>query len=891
MTDIKQRKTGRNLLPYADIGTDWRDGWRTLYGNNSGFYRRETTSGRTYFDILETTLVSTRFTMPINATALTAPGLGYHLDLFYQPSTRAGLPEPNAQLFCYPSERFSELPLPVPGEEIQARAAPWLARDATFGPGPRDNELELRLASGQQPEASALAPTELADALVPEEGPDWPTALGQVHVSGEIPGNDGSPGMSVLLFHGPLALNATPYPVSLDGVAARWLVDGKIPLCKGAEHQLTLPVDDACGWAGDSVAGNPGTQAYAYWHDEAAADEQKLTLIPTAATPDDDAQLVHLPWTLTSDATSEGVHEILIESVHHAPIFSLPALLLGDFKLLISASVAPDYRPCVALQETAAISARVMSAITSVPIANAAVQWHVDGAAPTETLTDSEGWAHFEFQPTADSDVTIVVDAPYNAEPHRELIRVQTIATPPWEQFQFLVDGERLDSENSRMLLFPDTAARKLTLKPQDGNVSLGQMVSLDYAFQEASSARGSLTFSPAPGVERELTKDGLEWTVAASGGAISQMFDIILTCKPWKSPILVRGTVVPEAFELVAMPGRETCMQDDLFVFGPTYQSLPTCGIVVQARSISDGSPLPGVPCSLTRLVPDTAISSGDLFLDMGHVQITNADGNTTFPVIFRGDATELHDDATITVDGGPKPLTAGIRYRRTPSHPSQTCVIAHIFPRRPELGAPYATAFLRVFILGKHYAPINDLFPDIDQEDIDVVLDLADGSTLGPYKAIPKKSSSDRWLFATVDLPLPPREYPRVVHAHISAGGRMAQMWHFSFDRETVKDHPHGTDGGNFRFLYAPVQSVPAGESIYLQWPTYMNKESWETYSIRDEQGVTIDVEIFPFEYGETALARVSTTRVGPRNVILYRGVQNGLHVFLCKGRLTWT
>lgn len=892
MASIKQRKTGRNLLPYADIGTDWRDGWHTLNGSTSGFYRRETASGRTYFDILENTLVSARFTMPINATALTAPGLGYRLDLFYQPTTREGPPEPNAQLFCFPSGRFSSLVLPTPGDEAQARAAPWLSRDETFGPGPRDNELELRLASGRQPEGTPLAPTELPDTTVPEEGPDWPTALGQVHVCGEIPGNEGSPGMSVLLFHGPLSLNATPYPVSLDGVAARWLVDDKIPLCKGAEHRLTLPVDDACGWAGDTVAGNPGTHVYAYWRDEAAADEQKLSLIPTEATPDDTAQLVQSPWALTCDATSEGVHEILIESVHHAPIFALPALLPGDFKLLIGASVAPDYRPCVPLQETAAIRAKVVSAITSMPVVDAPVQWSVDGAAPMETRTHSDGWTTFEFEPSADANVTLEVDAPYNTAPFRESISVQTIATPPWEQFQFLVDGERVDSENSRMLLFPATAARKLTLKPQDANVSLGQMVSLDYAFHSASSASGSLTFSPAPGVERELTQSGLEWTVTASGDAISQMFDIMFTCKPWKTPPILRGTVVPEAFELVALPGRETCMQGNMFVFGPTYETLGTQCIVVQARSLSDGSPLPGVPCSLDRLVPDSAISSGYMSLDLGRVQVTDASGNATFAPSFHSSANESHDDATVTIVGAPKAVAAGIRYRRTPSYPSQTCVIAHIFPGRPELGGAYATPHLRVFVLGKHYAPIKDLFPNIDPEDIDVVLDLADGSTMGPYKAAPNTSSWDRWLFATVSVPLRPgSHYPRVVHAHISAGGRMAQMWHFDFDSETVKNHPHGTDGENFRLLYAPVQSVPAGESIYLQWPTYTNKEPWEEYSIVDELGVSIEVEIFPFEYGETALARVSTTRVGPRTVILYRGVLNGSRVFICKARLTWT
>ncbi|AKC70809.1 Ig-like domain-containing protein [Pandoraea oxalativorans] len=893
MTRINQRKTGRNLLPYADIGTDWRDGWQPLNGISGGFYRRETTSGRTYFDILQNTLVSARFTMPINAKALTAPGLGYRLDLYYQPTTRPGQPEPNAQLFCYPSARFSSLILPTPGDGSQARAAPWLTLDTTFGPGAQDNELELRLASGRQPDGTSLAPAEDPDSAVPEDGPDWPSALGRVHICGEIPGSVGTPGMSVGLFHGPLSLNAAHSSVSLDGVAARWLIDGKIPVCKGAEHRLALSVDDACGWAGDTAAGNPGTLVYAYWRDEAAADEQKLTLTPTEATPDDDAQHVQSPWTLTCDATSGGVHEILIESVHHAPPFALPALLVGDFKLLIGAGVAPDYKPCVALQETAVVRAQVVSAITDMPAVDTPVQWRVDGASATETRTDGDGWATFEFRPTADANVTVSVEGPYNEVPDLESISVQTIASPPWEQFQFLVDGERVDSEYGRVLLFPETAAHKLTLKPQDANVSLGEMVSLDYAFHSASGASGSLTFSPAPGVQRELTKDGLEWTVVASGDAISQMFDIIFTCKPWKTPPVLSGTVVPEAFELVALPGSETSMQGDYFVLGPTDQTLAptTHSIVVQARAISDGSPLPGVPCALTNLVPDTAISSNYMTLNIEHAQITDATGSTTFPATFHMHRKEFHDDARITIVGGPSPVTAGIRYRRPPSRSSLTCVIAHIFPGRPDLGIPYATPTLRVFVLAQRYATVDGQFPNIDPGDVDVVLDLHDGSTLGPYKAIIHQDAPYRTLSATLDILLPPGDYSRVVHARISAGGRMGGLWHFDVDTETVEHHPQATDGKPTRLIYAPVQEAPINEWIYLQWPTYTNKEPWEQYSIYRGTGAPLDIEIFPIEYGQTAMARVRSTRAERRPLTLIRGVKDSIVVQLCNVALTWT
>ncbi|VVE62487.1 hypothetical protein PCA31118_01028 [Pandoraea captiosa] len=688
MKTSRNRKTHRSLLPYGNLGNDWRDGWTNVNGSG-GVSLRLVEGVRTYLDILSTTLISKRVPMPVDPMVLGGVGLGYRLHMRYQPTENETPPEPNATLYSHPSGQRVVLPLPVPGEGAR-NTGEWLTIEADVPEVACDNAFELHLASGQQGQDP---PTELHgqdDDVDDGREPNWPVRPGQVHISGALIQIPGDPGIAVNLHLPALALHESPVPVSLDGVVPRWTIDGKLPICIGAAHVLALPIDEACGWAGSADGTYAGSQAYAYWDDENGADAQGLTIEPTAPIePDDDAQLARSPWTLRCDikADPDVANTIVVESIYHAPPYPLDCVT-GHFKRAFESVDPPAYWPCIPLGETAVVRARVLNAAAAIAATGVPVQWRLNGVDSGTTRTDDEGWAEFEFLPKADATVTAAIDAPYNEAPLNASVEVRTISSLPWTQFVLTLDGREINPVEGRVVFGAQSSPHTLALKPTSDNVSLNRQCAVDFRITDDLPANGALSFEPPPGVSREIDANGLEWTVTVDPDADAPGYFIELdfTCEPWKSPISTHGTVADRPFDLVALPTPKTSMRGEVFVFGPSYGS--ESGIRVEARAIPDGEPVANAPCYIASLIPDTAIVEGALSMPIDVVKRTDADGAAVFPVTYRQDH-GLHSPAQFTIVGGAQAKRHSVDFRRTPSDPDESTAIAVIYPGRPEFGS----------------------------------------------------------------------------------------------------------------------------------------------------------------------------------------------------------
>ncbi|AJP57493.1 hypothetical protein UC34_11600 [Pandoraea vervacti] len=883
MKTSRNRKTRRSLLPYGNLGNDWRDGWTNVNGSG-GVSLRLVEGVRTYLDISGTTLVSKRVPMPVDPKLLTGSELGYRLHMRYQPTENETPPEPNATLYAHPSGHYAVLPLPVPGDG-KRNTGEWLTIEADFPEVAGDSSFELHLASGQQ--ADDAPPDDPADDA---REPNWPVRPGQVHISGALIQDPNDDGVSVRLHLPGLALRDAPLPISLDGVAARWKVDGKIPICIGARHTLTLPIDDACGWGGSADGTYPGSLAYAYWQDSSSED---LTLTPTAPTaPHDDAQLARDAWKLDCPIETEAgvTHGITFESAYDAPPFTLDCIT-GEFKVYVEDIQGPDYWPCVPLDETAHVRARVMNALTHTPSAGLRVTWQADGVDIGTSTTNADGWVGVTFTPKADTTVTAIADAPFNEAPAAASVEVRTLSRLPWECFSLTLDGRVIEPIDGRLLIYSGAASHKLALKPVADNASIGKACSISYAPSNDIDDDENISFNPAQGVAREMGPDGLEWTLTGPAGDPVFPFEIKFDCEPWQSPFSAFGVVVEGPIELFAFPTDATCMRDDAFVFGPVYnRAEETKGIIIEARVANGGLPRPGIPCSIGAVYPPTAIEAGAMSIPLGKTQLTGADGRTVFPVSY-DDYLHLYPMEAFTIVGAEAVKRYPMQCRRTPSNPQDLALLATLYPGRPEYGDAFASPHFRMFIsMGVYRSRYVDPVPSFGN-DAEILLDLADGSRLGPYVFKPEWTSvkptvTSIHIQARLDLDLPHGEYAPVVMAHVRAKGDMEKEYFFDFDRATTVDHvnmdfsPDPVDYPVHElYLYCPVTTLPAGEPFLLQWQTWSNTLPDEKYKLLIEPKVD-EATILPFDFGEVATARVcsstpTTTRIRlERMLSKYRG-----------------
>ncbi|VVE62475.1 hypothetical protein PCA31118_01024 [Pandoraea captiosa] len=348
-------------------------------------------------------------------------------------------------------------------------------------------------------------------------------------------------------------------------------------------------------------------------------------------------------------------------------------------------------------------------------------------------------------------------------------------------------------------------------------------------------------------------------------------------------------GNDTSNTFELVAKPMPKTSMYGDrynsVFVFGPTGAG--ERGILIEARALPGGEPMEGIPCSISSLSPDDAVSSGAMTMPIGETRFTDADGIAEFPVTYRRDA-GLFRSAGFTIAGGPSSTQYQIDYRRCAGSPDEATYIAVMYPGRPELGEAYAYPHLRVYgIAGSYVRGAEDL-PDLEHS-VNVRLYQTDGAVMWSFLADAFLSEADYTLsFRMDDTRTGSDETYDIGSMDVRTTGPLGESYHIGGAGIDVKNsHPPLIERSMAPFLYAPVKSARVGEPIYLQWPTYANQQPGEKYRLTEGSG--LDVEILPFTFGEVALARLTSSRAWSPNVYLYREV-DGVEKFIDTVLLHW-
>ncbi|MCG1047279.1 MULTISPECIES: hypothetical protein [Mycetohabitans] len=530
------RKTGRNLLKNGTFEKNFLDpdnGWNVATPDAPGVAQEKDFGTGLNYLYLERGIVQQRFALPVNPRKLDATNYGYQLSFQYQPTRFQGGKEPYAELRAWPSEKKDCVKLPTAGSDNRLAAddyTQWLSREVFFKSyEDGDREFEVRLASGRNPEVS-LSDPEHEPPEATHLAVEWPFREGELHVAGSSTDASVHPGVAVQLHLPPLKLQDGKVRIHFEGNSnthiAPLLPDGRVPICRGATHMMTLLPEEDNGWAEDGLY--PGTDVYGELDNPDEAERLKVMLSATESNPEDpedDAQHVTAPWRIECGNAASGELDIAIDSVYHADRFILPCSV-GHYQLAISEHPEPLHWPVIPSNEPVQLAVRVCNSVAKVPADNVVVQWKTPKRTESCT-TDEEGWAYFTYHPTEDkTSVEASVDAPYNIEPDQYTFTVRAIPTSPWEQFDITLDDQPVtEAAEPSQLRWGKT--HTLRICPSEDCVLVGETVELKLRNAGASG----VSFSPALDWCGPLPDTGLTWHISCEENAAG-VVDLALTCE-----------------------------------------------------------------------------------------------------------------------------------------------------------------------------------------------------------------------------------------------------------------------------------------------------------------------------------------------------------------------
>ena len=549
-----QKRIERNLLGDAGdlLTSTWPPQWaRRTVGDDSGadlIYVSSADIQRRFVQLYGEVEAAIEFALPVDLD-LTAEA-GYQVRFLYQPTQRAS-DNPKVRVYFNARAHFWERELQTSTvREGVEQPRDWLTCEDTIVLN--DENLQPKAALAFQ---SGLFDPSSADVDVttgPEndqpiaQEPGWPGGPGELHFSGKALGT-GVPselavGVSISVHLRPLQLTTDQPMPELDGVSARYWVekDGRtyMPICRGGGgHHLTLPVTEACGWAGGGIY--HGTSAYASFTDPNEAGQARLQVTATDPDADDEAQHIAKVWDIRNDADAndgsvDGMTAILrFESVYHAPPHETLACIVGPYKLDIVRHKLPEFWPSVAEDETISPQLKVRYTVSDKGEPDIAVEWRHDGSLLDTKYTQADGWATFVYQPTADAQLIASIDSPYKAEAdtHVHAFDIKTIPTAKWAQFELSVDGEEISPDDPWRIL--PGHSYELTLKPRSDSVMTGEDLTL-------TVDESRLQVEPTEA--RPLVEEGLTWTVTTSSDDIGD-FTLSLDCIRFKQSPTWMGT------------------------------------------------------------------------------------------------------------------------------------------------------------------------------------------------------------------------------------------------------------------------------------------------------------------------------------------------------------
>jgi hypothetical protein len=263
----------------------------------------------------------------------------------------------------------------------------------------------------------------------------------KIRVTVVAPGNDPEDYNSqVLITRIRLDLQLEPARMQTVKVDAEQSSSGKlVHLCLGADgsfqHQLAFVPDPDSPWL----------------HTKAALVSDDNPQGAVIATPDWGVdQPLDLPWNLQCPLIGDQdpyLFTMQLVNQYTAEPYSMQ-VSLGHHRLVFREVLEAAYFPVLELTQSVRLGVRVASWYTGQFLAGRTVTWTTEGLGVLSTTpTDAEGWAYFEYLPTAAGKLAIQasVASPYYASGvETTTLDVRVLATDPWKDVLAVVDSNAL---------------------------------------------------------------------------------------------------------------------------------------------------------------------------------------------------------------------------------------------------------------------------------------------------------------------------------------------------------------------------------------------------------------------------------------------------------------
>ncbi|WP_285373527.1 hypothetical protein [Pseudomonas sp. lyk4-TYG-107] len=263
----------------------------------------------------------------------------------------------------------------------------------------------------------------------------------KIYVTVVAPGNDPEDDNSqVLITRIRLDLQLEPARMQTVKVDAEQSSSGKlVHLCLGADgsfqHQLAFVPDPDSPWL----------------HTKAALVSDDNPQGAVIATPDWGVdQPLDLPWNLQCPLIGDQdpyLFTMQLVNQYTAEPYSMQ-VSLGHHRLVFREVLEAAYFPVLELTQSVRLGVRVASWYTGQFLAGRTVTWTTEGLGVLSTTpTDAEGWAYFEYLPTAAGKLAIqasVASPYYSSGVETTTLDVQVLATDPWKDVLAVVDSNAL---------------------------------------------------------------------------------------------------------------------------------------------------------------------------------------------------------------------------------------------------------------------------------------------------------------------------------------------------------------------------------------------------------------------------------------------------------------
>ena len=204
---------------------------------------------------------------------------------------------------------------------------------------------------------------------------------------------------------------------------------------------------------------------------------------------------------------------------------------LGHHRLVFSDAIEAAHYPVLEYGQSVCLGVKVASHYTAQPLSGRTVNWTLVGqGVKAAVITNNEGWAYFDYQPTEQGDFDIeasVESLYYVAGVVTQTFAVRVLETDPWKDVLVVADGGETRWEEKTG--YPNRGADyPVKIKLASGSPLSGTQLSLHWS----GDSHVQLGVAVSPALEHPVPVTGTEsvWTLT-SEDRLDGQFDLSLAC------------------------------------------------------------------------------------------------------------------------------------------------------------------------------------------------------------------------------------------------------------------------------------------------------------------------------------------------------------------------